>query len=380
MKHSSFKVGFPIGAVFFGMLVGPSMVSGIFSKVYFVPYGMWGYIFAMLYPLVVGSIIGFSAELARRNQAYDYNSFCHALYGKASPICTPIMEVYMLMNQIVSLAAVATMGGSMCNTLFGWPNMAGCLVLGLICLVLVLWGAELIRKLSSWLCVVLIIGFIVLTLLVIKVKADTFVSMINSWYVPATADLGYGFWKACLFAFCGAGNGMVLCAVMQKVKTKKDSLVTGLCTIILVAFILLVEVSLILPYMPGIMESEIPTLYIINKFLIRSMPWLPAVYYIIMVLALVTSGVPTNQAMIARVEKIIPKKGILQYEKVVKALIGIVFLAIVLLVSTLGLTTIVNKGYSFLGYIAMPLIVFPTFVLLPLKWHRDKKSRLIEKQ
>ena len=62
MKTSAFKVGFPIGAVFFGSLVGPSMVSGIYSKVYLVPYGMWGFVFALFFPFISSIIIGFSAE------------------------------------------------------------------------------------------------------------------------------------------------------------------------------------------------------------------------------------------------------------------------------------------------------------------------------
>lgn len=49
MKTSAFKVGFPIGAVFFGSLVGPSMVSGIYSKVYLVPYGMWGFVLSLIH-------------------------------------------------------------------------------------------------------------------------------------------------------------------------------------------------------------------------------------------------------------------------------------------------------------------------------------------
>ena len=33
-KHSSFLVAFPVSSVYFGALVGPSMVSGVFAAVY----------------------------------------------------------------------------------------------------------------------------------------------------------------------------------------------------------------------------------------------------------------------------------------------------------------------------------------------------------
>lgn len=42
-KHSSFKTAFPIASAWFGALVGPSMVSGVYALVYFAPYGAWAY-------------------------------------------------------------------------------------------------------------------------------------------------------------------------------------------------------------------------------------------------------------------------------------------------------------------------------------------------
>ncbi len=57
-KKSNFVVGFPIGAVFFGSLVGPSMVSGIYSKVYLAPYGAWAFVFALFFQLFRVLLLG----------------------------------------------------------------------------------------------------------------------------------------------------------------------------------------------------------------------------------------------------------------------------------------------------------------------------------
>ena len=374
MKESGFRVGFPIGAVFFGSLVGPSMVSGIYSKVYLVPYGMWGFVFALFFPLISSVIIGFSAELVRRNNVYDYNSFCRVLYGKLSFICTPVMEIYMLMAQVLTLSAVVTMGGSMLNDIFGLPDIIGTLILAALCLLLVLWGAELVRKAASTMCVILMIGFIVLVGLAVHNRADEFSNMVTSWYVPEGANVGLGVWNAILFGFSGACNGMVLCSLMQKVKTKKHSFSTGLWCFILTSIVLIMEVLVILPYVPDVLVSEIPTLWIIDNWLVTNIPWLPALYHIIMFFALITSGVPANQAIISRVQKILPGKGIFRHAISAKALIGIGFLILVLLVSRLGLTTIVSSGYSSLGAIGIPLIAIPTCIIMPIKWYRKRKE------
>lgn len=374
MKSSGCKVGFPIGAVFFGSLVGPSMVSGIYSKVYLVPYGMWGFVFSLFFPLICGTIIGFSAELVRRNKVYDYNAFCRILYGRLSFICTPIMEIYMLMAQVLTLAAVVTMGGSMLQGLLGIPNLLGTLILASICLLLVLWGAALVRKAASILCVVLVIGFSFLAILAVQVRWDAFSQMIDSWYMPENADLVHGLKNAILFGFSGACNGMVLCSLMQQVETKRHSFFTGLWSFLLSAFVLFMEVVVILPYMPDVLLSEIPTLWIIDHWLVTHFSWLPMLYHIIMFFALITSGVPTNQAIITRVQKLLPQKGILKHDIVAKAIVGVCFLLIVLLVSRFGLTTIVSKGYSSLGAIGIPLIAIPTCIIMPVKWYREKKN------
>ena len=55
-KRNSFSVAFPIASVWFGALVGPSMVSGVFAAVYFMPYGMWGLLLPFV-SMAVASLI-----------------------------------------------------------------------------------------------------------------------------------------------------------------------------------------------------------------------------------------------------------------------------------------------------------------------------------
>lgn len=376
MKESDFKVGFPIGAVFFGSLVGPSMVAGIYSKVYLVPYGAWSFVFSLTFPIISGIIIGFSAGLVRRNEVYDYNSFCRVLYGKYSKFCTPLMEIYMLMAQLLTMAAVTSMGGTILNTVLGWPTLLGSIVLAVMCLMLVLWGAGLIRKVSSGMCVLLVVCFIFLAGYSTMSKWDTFSAIMSTWYVPADADMGHGVWMAVLFGFSGACNGMVLCAVMQKVKTRGHAAATGLWSFILTAIALFLEVLLILPYVPEVMTSDVPTMWVIENYLVEKLPWLPVVYYITMIFALVTSGVPCLQAMISRIGKLIPEETFSGRDMLKRAIIGGSFIIVVIIISRLGLTTIVSKGYSALGFVGIPLIFIPTCIILPIRWRRERKLNL----
>ncbi|MDR1710540.1 MAG: hypothetical protein LBR58_01550 [Propionibacteriaceae bacterium] len=374
MKTSALRVGFPIGAVFFGSLVGPSMISGIYSKVYLVPYGTWAFVFMFSFPLISGAIIGFSAELARREHVYDYNSFSKALYGKASIVCTPLMEIYMLMAQILTLGAVMSMGGTFMQQIAGWEPIFGSLFLGLLCLTLVLKGAGLIRGASSVMCVILAVGFGLLAGYAAWDHRDALANIVSTGYMLPEADLGNGIYMAILFGFSGACNGMVLCALMQKVQTKVHAVSVGFWCFLLTLLVLTLEVLVILPYIPEVMASDVPTMYIIQTFLVEKLPWLPGLYFFVMFFALVTSGVPAYQAMIARVAKLLPKQGVLSRPLVQRIGIGLVFLGVVLAIAQLGLTTIVSRGYSALGFVGILLIALPTCVLMPIKWVRQARS------
>ena len=369
-KKSNFMVGFPIGAVFFGSLVGPSMVSGIYSKVYLAPYGAWAFVFALFFPIISGVIIGFSAGLVRREKVYDYNSFCHKLYGRYSKICTPLMEIYMLMAQLLTMAAVVSMGGTMFNSILGIPAFTGSMLLAIACLVLVLWGAGLIRRISSAMCVLLVVCFLFLAGYSTWTKWDTFTEIMRTWYLPEEVSLGYGLWRAVLFGFSGVCNGMVLCSVMQDVKTRGHAVATGVWSTILTTIVLFLEVLLILPYIPEVLASEVPTIWVISNFLIAKIPWIEVIYYITMVLALITSGVPCLQAMIARINKFVPESFLQGKEIIKRFVLGACFITVVVIISRLGLTTIVSKGYSSLGFVGIPLIFLPTCILLPIRWHR----------
>jgi hypothetical protein len=369
------KVGFPLGAVFFGSLVGPSMISGIFSKVYLVPYGGWAWLFAFAFPLITGVVIGFSAELVRRNETYDYNSFCKVLYGRFSVVCTPVMELYMLMAQILTLSAVVSMGGTFMNQILGWPSVWGALFLGLLCLGLVLKGAGLIRQLASVFCLILAAGFALLSAYAAWDHRAQLAEIMQTGYMLPDASLGNGVWMAIMWGFSGSVNGMVLCALMQKVKTRTHAVGTGVWCFLLTLTVILLEVLVILPYIPGVMESDVPTMWIITTFLVERLPWLPGLYFFIMFFALVTSGVPAYQAMIARGSKVLPKQGWLARPLAQRLIVGFTFLGVVLLVSRLGLTAIVSKGYTSLGVVGIPLIAVPTVILMPIVWARQKRAR-----
>lgn len=372
-KSSALKVAFPISSVWFAALVGPSMVSGIFATSYYTSYGVWGLFLPCITFAVACFIITMGAEVVRKYKTYDYHSFSMNLYGKASRFFCPILEVYMVIVMIVSGSAVVAMGSTLLQELTGAPPIVGALLMSAVCMCLVLWGESLIRKSSVVISVIMIGGLILLAFFSIQNRSSQLQTMLSSWYVPQNASLKKGILNAIALGFSNSANALVLTSVEQTVTKKKHSVAIGAVSFIMNVGVFVLTTLLTLPYSPEVLSDQMPTLYIINNYLAGAVPWLPMVYMLTMFVALMDSS--QLYAVASRTMQFYPNTGIFYENTRLKTfLTGIVYFAISILISMFGLRAIVSRGYSMLGYIAIPLIAFPVCFLIPL---RDRKKKLI---
>ncbi len=371
-KRSSFKVAFPIASVWFGALVGPSMISGAFAVVYFSPYGMWGIILPLICMGVASTIITFGLLGVKVWHIDNYSDYGKKLYGKYATILSPLLELYIVLAMIIGGSSVIVMGGIFFNDLFGLPIMAGQILMAIISSVLVLWGAELVRRSSAFMTVVMLIGFVVIVVMSCFNGIESLQQKVTSWYVPEGVTFWMGLGPAIALGFSNAPHALTLSSVGQKIETNKDVILAGFIAFVLNSFMFIGCVFLLLPYMPEVLLEDVPNLYVINNYLLSMAPWLPAVYSIVMLFGLASSGAPQLNAVVYRADSLYPKKGI--FEKSINRNIctSVIYMTTCIAISSLGLRTIIGSGYSMLGYLAVPLIAFPLCVLLPIRIWKNK--------
>ncbi len=365
---TTLRVAFPVASVWFGAVVGPSMVSGAFAIVYFAPYGAWGVIFPMLAMAIAAVVIGMGANIARRFQAYEYNLYSKKLYGRFAKILSPILEIYMLIAMCVGGSAVIAMSAVFFLDLFGIPEFAGAVIMSAICIVLVLWGDVLVRYASSVMSVVMIAGLVVLAVLIISQRGAAMADIMENWYVPEEASVKAGAVGAIALGLSNCCNALTLSSVEQKVKNKRECAAIGVLSFIMSSMAFILSTLMVLPYCPEALTDTIPVLNIIKEYLIENVPWLHTIYVVTMILALISSGVPQLHAVASRLEKIYPRKWKSKLRK--NALSGVLYFAVCIVVSFLGLEKIINYGYSFLGYAAIPLLAVPICILWPVIWKK----------
>ena len=379
-KDGSLKIAFPVASVWFGALVGPSMISGVFAASYFAPYGAAGLLLPMLSMGLAAFIIAMGAEVVRKYRVFNYYDYAGCLYGKFGRFLTPMLEIYMVIAMIVGGSAVVSMGGIFFNDLTGLPNLFGAILVAAISIVLVLWGDKLVRASSTLMSVIMIVGMILLSLFAVLHRSEEAVKIVSTFYLPEGVSLRTGVSGAIALGLSNACNALTLSAVEQNVTKSTHSAAIGVCSFVLNSSAFILSTLLLLPYCPEALTQAVPVLSIVNRFLVQNAPWLPAVYSVTMFLALLSSGAPQLHAVVSRVRPLFPKTGALSDGVVSGSVIGIVYFACCIFISRVGLQTIIGKGYSMLGYLAIPLIVIPVCVLIPLRTRREKDGTAESKQ
>ena len=355
------KVAFPVSSVWFGALIGPSMVSGTYAAVYFAPYGAWGIILSYLSMAGICLIVGLSAAIVYRNQTYEYARFAKVIYGRLSRFLTPVMDIFMILAMVVGGSAVLSMSGTLLNDLLNMPALAGALAMAVMGILLDTKGAGLVRLSSSIMTPILIIGFLFMSGSGIISHLDGLKNVLTDWDISRPV-LTEGIQGAVLLGFSNLGMVTSLCSVEQKVTRTSQCIWIAVCSFLLNGTAFALTTLFLLPYCPEVLFAEVPATYVIENYVAVNHPWIHHVYWLLMFFALLSSSAPQLHAVSARVLNLFPAT---ENEKVQARRnlgIGILYMACCIAISTFGLYTIVSRGYSMLAGLGMPLIALPVAV------------------
>lgn len=364
---------FPVSAVWFGALVGPSMVSGAYSAVYFAPYGAWGIVLSYLSMIGICLVVGLSANIVRSNRTYEYAHFARVIYGRLSPILLPVLDLFMILAMVVGGSAVLSMAGTFFGDLLGVPVIWGAIIMAAMGILLDLWGAHLVRLSSAVMTPILIVGFVLLTGTGIFSRMEYLWATLGDWSI-AGKNLGSGLTGAILLGFSNLGMATSLCSVEQRVTKRSECAWIAICSLVLNGTAFALETLFLLPYCPEALTAQVPATYIIENFIAVEHPWIRNTYLLVMFFALLSSSAPQLHAVSSRVLKFFPAAATLRQEKQRNLIIGVVYMTSCVAISSFGLFAIVSKGYSMLAKLGIPLIALPV-VLYAIRHFRGKNTQ-----
>lgn len=374
---SAIKAGFPVGAVFFGALVGPVMVTGSYTINYFLCAGVKSWIYFILYMAAIGWFfsMGFlhtraTAEANPDTDVYSYTVLSKSLYGPKLKFMVPLYNLWVFFAMILTGASTVAIGGELVASFLNVSYIGGAIMLAVLIMCISIFGAEMVRK-SSTVMTFGMIGMMVLLVIITIAKKGSDVSAVLSsgWYPPSGGrTLGSGAWRIFVLTCSSSSWALGLGAVAQKMQTKKSCIAGGVSAGVLGAFAFFLMFIVVVPWVGRIYTDSgingTPVLSIATDWL--NMPWLAVVYYVLMILALISSGAPSLYVAASRIKSLIPAARKSDKDMLWMIISSVLFLAVVITMAAGGLTTIVSKYFQYLGYFGQICGVIPMAIVWPI--------------
>jgi uncharacterized membrane protein YkvI len=359
-----FKVSFPLACVWFGSTIGPAIAAGTYSTQYYIKYGAWGMVTPIVTAIIIGVFMYIGMDLIRSFEVKDYDQYATALYGKHKKIFMPFFELRTLLGMFIGNTVLLSMGGSMLNGMFSLPYAAG-VIITIVCIILLsIFGAKVVRNASTIMSTALIIAMLILAVIAIPKGTNSITESLAQWTVPESGLGLTAVWTAAVWGFQNAAGHISCCAAMDTMKTRRQALLTTVISVVMFAAFMIIASAIVFAFYPECNAQSTPNLWIVNTFFPNAR-WLFYFYNILVFLGLFTTGPSLCFGANVRFGKLLPQTGIFKDQRVRFVTIAIVFNAVCLCISFLGLQVLVGKVIKILGYLAFPFILLPLAVLAP---------------
>ena len=314
-KKTSTAMLLGLAGVWFTTHFGGGFASGAQMYSYYVRYGIWSLIMPTLAMAYNALFFIYAFRYARKHELYDYGSYNKSFYGKYSPIFSTLFEVLYITVMCVAPAVAFATGGSTLENLTGLPYMICTLIIGVFIFIVAIYGTFQLANVA------------------------VFVQHAKS-----------------LENEDGAYPSMIIGAVANAL------------------FMTLVCLGLIGVYsLPGYAQAKVPTLFVVENGV--GAGFMKPLISILIILGAVSTAVNMVAAMTKRVANVIEtpeekKREAETGKPVMKTIIVALVVALAdFAIAQFGLLPLIQKGYSFIAYLAIPVILIPYIIhMVVTRW------------
>ena len=380
-KNKTGAVILGVAFVWFTTHFGGGFASGAQIYSYFVRYGIWCLImpvFAMLYNTV---FFAYSLRFARKHQVYDYRSYNNAFYGRFAPIFSNLFEILYVCVMCVAPAVAFATGGATLSTLTGLPYLLCTFLIGVFIFVVAIFGTDLVRKVASVLSICIIAGLLIVYIPNI-ISGLSGISAAAESMTKADLPFGDALYSAFLYGTFQLSNIAVFVQHAKSFDRPGDAVKSmGVGFVVNALMMVMVVLGLMTVYTnPDAAGQSVPTLFMVQNGVGAS--FMTPLISILIILGAVSTAVNMVAAMVKRIcgekedkvsgegertsgeaggaEKPAGKR---RFQVTRKEIIAALICCIVDFgIAQFGLLTLIQKAYSFLAYLAIPVILIPYII------------------
>lgn len=354
----SFTLAFSVGSVLFSAHAGGGFATGNQANTYYVGLGWLGPISAVIAMLLLTFTMREAMIMYNSRGLKSHKELFETLYHPLDK-CYVLFEVFFYIMVLMAVAAAISGAASALNQYFGLNYYIGIVIVGALVLLLTIFGADLVRKVSTYMGIAILVTAITIYTIGIFKSKTLFTVMSADFSAVGFKNIP----KAILNAFTYAGFQCVTLPTMiacgTPLKGKKNCSKSMWISFVMNSVALVLSVFMLMSWKGYYSSVEggstIPTLTVCTEM---GMKWLTVIYGICLLLCLISTGVTTTFGFVARFEnhKVFKK---IKSQRVRSAVVSAFIIILSMTISLVGLTNIIKYGYGYCGYLAIAIVVVP---------------------
>lgn len=366
-KQSTFSIAIGIACVWMGTHFGPGVASGTQILTYWVKYGIWGTIASILAMCLLGYGIYCSAEFSRIYRTYNYADWTAGVWG--SRWIVYLLDFSFIIVMMTALGGSLNAIGTLLNSQFGINYWTGVILVVICAALLCAYGAKLVSRASSYMMYLVIAVLAVIIILAMssgqlhlgQALANVSVGRVNGIQPSFLGAL----WSGVIYASFQAnviGNISSVSNQLPNRSTAKKAAIIGIIgnAAMLVALSLFFLAATTIPNY-DVMNTGANPLPFYGILTALNFSGAKLVYVCTVFVAVLSTAVGFCFGAIARYSKLYRKPE--EKAPLKDAALVAVLLLLCALASRLGIVRLVSTGYTILGYLNLPLLIFPAIVL-----------------
>ena len=342
--------GFALKAV----IIGGGYATGRELAEYFVPSGPWGGLAAMLLATLIWSIVAaLTFALALKLGAYDYRSFFKGLLGPA----WVAFEVAYIIFVVLILAVFGAAAGAIGAATFGWPELAGVVLLAVSIVAVTAWGTGAVEQMFKYVSILL---YAVYGLFLILALAS-FGGLIGQGFANAPPPSGNWMAGGLTYASYNIVGAVVILPVLRHLRHQRDAVVAGLIAGPLSMLPAILFFVAMMAFYPAIGDETLPSDFLLRQMTVSGFHIL---FQVMIFAALLESGAGSVHAINERISGAIESRGRPPLSTGARAIIGAVILTGCMFVAgEIGLVDLIASGYRFLAWLFLAVFVLPLLTI-----------------
>lgn len=348
---------FSVASVLFGWHAGGGFATGNQANQFYVVSGLMGILSAALAMLLLSLTVRQAMVMYNSRGLENYKQLFETLFHPYDRL-ELLFEVFYYIMVLMATSSSIAGAGELLKSTFGLNYYLAVAIVGMILLALTIFGADLVRKASSAMSVLILLCALTIFLCGISAKADViggiFSGGLNMSAVPKAVGKAFqyaGFQCSCIPTMIGC------CSVLG---SKKDCARSMWISFVMNTLALCLSVVMLLGWKDVYMAVEggttIPTLTICKEMGITPLVW---AYNICLFLCFISTGVGAVFGVINRFGEMPALRVRIPNQNVRRIGLALLVIVAAVFVSLAGLTNIIKYGYSYCGYLGIAVVVIP---------------------